>query len=78
MSVFDLIHLLHGARGGEGQPNRICMQESVSMFSLSVFDLSVFVLFLHGTNSSVHPSTFSIFCLLYFCQVSRSNAAFKI
>ena len=43
MSVFDFIHLLHGARGGESQTNRMCMQVSVSMSVLSVFVLSAFV-----------------------------------
>ena len=43
MSVFDVIHLLHGARGGESQTNRMCMQVSVSMSVLSVFVLSAFV-----------------------------------
>ena len=44
MSVFDFIHLLLGARGGESQTNRMCMQVTVSMSVLSVFVLSVFVL----------------------------------
>ena len=43
MSVFDFIHLLHGARGGESQTNRMCMQVLVSMSVLSVFVLSAFV-----------------------------------
>ena len=43
MSVFDFIHLLHGARGGESQTNRMCMQVSVSMSVLSVFVLSAFL-----------------------------------
>jgi len=48
MSVFDFIHLLHGARGGESQTNRMCMQVSVSMSVLSVFFLSAFVCFFTG------------------------------
>jgi hypothetical protein len=35
----------HGARGGESQTNRMCMQVSVSMSALSVFVLSAFVCF---------------------------------
>jgi hypothetical protein len=46
MSVFDFIHLLHGARGGESQTNRMCMQESVSMsvcqFSICQFSFCFF------------------------------------
>ena len=34
--------------------------------------LSVFVLFLYGTNSSVHPSTSSIFCLVYIYDKYRA------
>ncbi len=57
MSVFDFNHLLHGARGGESQTHRMCMQVSVSMsvfesqtnrmcmqVSVSMSFLSVFVL----------------------------------
>jgi hypothetical protein len=42
MSVFDFVHLLHGARGVRARLTA-CMQVSVSMSVLSVFVLSVFV-----------------------------------
>ena len=77
MSVFDFIHLLHGARGGESQTNRMCMQVSVSMSVLSVFRFVSFRLSLHSTNSSDHPLTSSIFSLLHVGQVSSSDPAFK-
>jgi hypothetical protein len=64
MSVFDFIHLLHGARGGESQTNRICMQVSVSMSVFSVFDLSVFVL-----------STFVCFFTALIVQFIRRHLA---
>jgi len=79
MSVFDFIHLIHGARGGESQTNRMCIQVSVSMSVLSVFVLSVFVtaFVCLSTVLKVHPLTSSIFSLLHVWQVSRSDPAFK-
>ena len=80
ISVFDFTHLLHGARGVDNQTDSMCALVNKNC-QFCQFSFSQFYCFIryHSSrfNSSVHPLTSSIFCLLYFWH-SRFMATYKL